>query len=94
MFSLFLIFRSDVKAQHLASFLDWARILSLKDSSTVFQRYGCLACVARILKHGKREDLLPYATYLLEWIVNADFKMCAGSNIQKLVYKIIQRIGK
>lgn len=46
-----------------------------------------------ILKHGKREDLLPHARNLLEWIVGAEFKNNPGSNVQKLVYKIIQRIG-
>lgn len=56
-------------------------------------KYGTLASVAMILKHGKREDLLPHARKLLEWIVSAEFKNNPGSNVQKLVYKIIQRIG-
>lgn len=68
--------------------------LSLSTDSSVFVKYGTLACIATILKHGKREDLLPYARRLLEWIINAEFKNNVGSNIQKLVYKIVQRIGK
>ena len=44
-----------------------------------------------ILKHGKREDLLPHATNLLQWVIAAEFKKDSG--VQKLVYKIVQRIG-
>lgn len=87
------ITRQDVKEKHLASFFDWAKQLSISPESNIFVCYGSLACVATILKHGKREDLLPYAPSLLEWIVNAEFKNNSGANIQKLVYKIIQRIG-
>uniref|UniRef100_A0A6P7FPZ1 Tubulin-specific chaperone D n=1 Tax=Diabrotica virgifera virgifera TaxID=50390 RepID=A0A6P7FPZ1_DIAVI len=87
------ITRNDVKEKHLSSFLEWAKALSLSNDSNVFVIYGSLACVATILKHGKREDLLPYTRNLLQWVVNAEFKNKSGSNIQKLVYKIIQRIG-
>ncbi|XP_018565799.1 tubulin-specific chaperone D [Anoplophora glabripennis] len=87
------ITRYDVKEKHLTSFLDWAMELSLSKDSNVFVKYGTLACIATILKHGKREDLLPHARRLLEWIINAEFKNNVGSNIQKLVYKIVQRIG-
>ncbi|CAH1175633.1 unnamed protein product [Phaedon cochleariae] len=87
------ITRNDVKEKHLSTILEWVKELSLSENSNVFVKYGTLACVATILKHGKREDLLPYARNLLEWIVNAEFRKNSGSNIQKLVYKIIQRIG-
>ncbi|XP_056642378.1 tubulin-specific chaperone D [Diorhabda sublineata] len=87
------ITRSDVKEKHLCSFLDWAKQLSTSNDSNVFVIYGALACVATILKHGKREDLLPYTRNLLQWVVNAEFRNNSGANIQKLVYKIIQRIG-
>lgn len=87
-------FRYDVKEKHLMSFFDWAMELSLAKDSNVFVKYGTLACIATIIKHGKREDLLPHARRLLEWIIHAEFKSNVGSNIQKLVYKIIQRIGK
>lgn len=87
------ITRHDVKEKHLSSFFDWVKQVSLSPESNIFVCYGTLACVATILKHGKREDMLPFAPSLLEWIVNAEFKNNSGSNIQKLVYKIIQRIG-
>ncbi|KAK9710946.1 Tubulin folding cofactor D C terminal [Popillia japonica] len=85
--------RNDVKEQHLKPFFDWASELSSNSEASVFIKYGTLASVAMILKHGKREDLLPHARNLLEWIVGAEFKNNPGSNVQKLVYKIIQRIG-
>ncbi|KAJ8938560.1 hypothetical protein NQ314_011450 [Rhamnusium bicolor] len=87
------ITRNDVKEKHLSQFFDWVIDLSLSKESNVFVKYGTLACIATILKHGKREDLLPYTRRLLEWIVNDEFKNNSGSNIQKLVYKIVQRIG-
>ncbi|KAJ8975558.1 hypothetical protein NQ317_000742 [Molorchus minor] len=83
----------DVKEKHMSSFFEWAIELSSNKNSNVFVKYGSLACVATILKHGKREDLLPYTRRLLTWIINAEFKNNSGSNIQKLVYKIVQRIG-
>lgn len=46
-----------------------------------------------ILKHGKREDLLPHASKLLQFVINADFRSDSGSNVRKLVYKVVQRIG-
>ncbi|KAB0802179.1 hypothetical protein PPYR_04365 [Photinus pyralis] len=85
--------RYDVKEQHLSSFFEWACKLSIASDSIVFVKYGCLASVAMVLKHGKREDLIHHAPYLLKWIINAEFKVNPGTNIQKLVYKNIQRIG-
>lgn len=79
--------------EHLSSFFEWACSESTKEDGSVFEKYGTLACVAMILKHGKREDLLPHARKLLQWVINAEFKSSSGANVQKLVYKIIQRIG-
>lgn len=85
--------RIDVKELYMSSFFTWACELSVQKDSSVFVKYGTLASVAMILKNGKREDLLPHATKLLQWIINSEFKNNPGSNVQKLVYKIIQRIG-
>lgn len=82
-----------MKELHLESFLNWAMDMSSAEGSNVFVRYGTLACIATILKHGKREDLLPFGRKILEWIINADFKNNSGANVQKMAYKIIQRIG-
>ncbi|XP_066141125.1 tubulin-specific chaperone D [Euwallacea fornicatus] len=85
--------RNDVKEKHLVPFFDWVREQSLAQESNVFVKYGTLACIAMIIKHGKREDILPHAQKLLAWIINSEFKDSSGTNVQKLVYKIIQRIG-
>lgn len=87
-------YRIDVKEKYLSSFFDWACAASSDKDSNVFVKYGTLACVAAILKHGKREDLLPYARDLLRWIINAEFKNNSGATIQKLAYKILQRLGR
>lgn len=47
-----------------------------------------------ILKNGKREDLLPHARTLLQWVIKDEIKQGSGSIVQKLVYKNVQRIGK
>lgn len=88
------IFRNDVKEKHLSAFFDWVVEQSLASNSNVFVKYGTLACIAVIIKHGKREDMLPHASKLLSWIINSEFKESSGTSVQKLVYKIIQRIGK
>lgn len=87
------ITRNDVKEAHLESYLDWAISLSLKRESNIFMKHGLLASVAMIIKHGKRDDLLPHARKLLNEIMRDEFKSNSGTNIQKLVFKIIQRIG-
>lgn len=86
-------FRTDVKEKYLDEFISWACNLSVSKSSSSFVKYGTLSSIAMILKHGKREDVLPHAQKLLAWIINDEIKNHPGSNIQKLVYKIIQRIG-
>ncbi|KAF5295539.1 hypothetical protein FQR65_LT10402, partial [Abscondita terminalis] len=85
--------RYDIKGEYLPSFFEWAFTLSIAPDTMVYIKYGCLSSVAMILKHGKREDLLPFAPKLLSWIINAEFKNNPGTNVQKLVYKNIQRIG-
>jgi hypothetical protein len=55
---------------------------------------GALAAVASILKHGKREDLLPHASSLLKCILASKYQDNPGVFIRKLSIKVIQRIGK
>lgn len=85
--------RSDVKEQYLDLYLQWAMHLAVDKDSSAFIKYGILSSIAMLLKHGKRDDLLPHAPSILRWIINAEFKNDPGTNIQKLVFKIIQRIG-
>ncbi|XP_026481813.1 tubulin-specific chaperone D [Ctenocephalides felis] len=83
--------RNDVKDKYLAQFFDWA--CQVNENLTVDVKYGILASVAAILKHGKREDLLPYSNKLLHWIINSQYKETNGALVHKYSIKIIQRIG-
>lgn len=82
-----------MKEKHLLEYLNWTISLSLSFDISVFAKEGTLSSVAMILKHGKREDLLPHAQKLLQWIITDDVKINSGTNVQKLIYKIVQRIG-
>ncbi|XP_075153533.1 tubulin folding cofactor D [Haematobia irritans] len=83
--------RADIKDLYLERFFDW--VISQHQSGTVEIKFGQLAAVAAILKHGKREDLLPYADKLLQWIVSCQYKDGSDFLKYKSYIKIIQRIG-
>ncbi|CAG4992849.1 unnamed protein product [Parnassius apollo] len=90
--SKFLI-RSDVKEVYMGAFFDWACALhsNLKEEDTIY--YGVLAAVAAVLKHGKRNDLLPYAPKLLKWVTDQNYKQHSAMLVRKYGVKIVQRIG-
>ncbi|XP_063824172.1 tubulin-specific chaperone D [Ostrinia nubilalis] len=90
--SKFLI-RSDVKELYMGAFFDWACELhsNLKEEETI--HYGVLAAVAAVLKHGKRDDLLPFASKLLEWVTTQNYKQHNAMLVRKYGVKIVQRIG-
>ncbi|XP_034474683.1 tubulin-specific chaperone D [Drosophila innubila] len=83
--------RTDIKDLYLERFLDW--IIEQHQADTLQVKFGQLAAIAAILKHGKREDLLPYADKLLQWIVACQYK--DGNDFLKYKYfvKIVQRLG-
>ncbi|XP_030384442.1 tubulin-specific chaperone D [Scaptodrosophila lebanonensis] len=83
--------RADIKDLYLERFLDW--VIEQHQADTLNVKFGQLAAVAAILKHGKREDLLPYADKLLQWIVSCQYK--GGNDFLKYknYVKIVQRIG-
>lgn len=85
--------RVDIKNEYLPLFFDWACSIVSNKESSVFAQQGALSTIAMILKYGKREDLLPFATKLLRFIINTEYKDTPGTQIPKLGYKIIQRIG-
>lgn len=87
-------YRSDVKELYLGAFFDWARDLhsNLDDEKKI--HYGVLAAVAAVLKHGKGEDLLPFAPKLLDWVTKLNYKQHKLMLIRKYGVKIVQRIGK
>ncbi|XP_017047479.2 tubulin-specific chaperone D [Drosophila ficusphila] len=83
--------RSDIKDLYLERFLNW--IIDQHQADTVNVKFGQLAAVAAILKHGKREDLLPYADKLLQWITSCQYKDGNDFLKYKNYVKIVQRIG-
>ncbi|CAG9134138.1 unnamed protein product [Plutella xylostella] len=85
--------RGDVKEVYLGPFFEWACNLqtSVTGESTI--HYGVLAAVAAVLKHGKRDDLLPYAPKLLEWVAKLNFRQSNAMLVRKYGVKIVQRIG-
>lgn len=87
-----LLTRSDVKEVHLASFIDWACQI-ITNSESGWEKFGPLASLASILKHGKREDLLPHAPTILNCITESncyeDYYRLSG----KYAMKITSRIG-
>ena len=60
----------------------------------MFTHCGSLAAIAAILKHGKREDLLPHAPSLLKWILASKYRENPNTLVRKYGIKVIQRIGK
>lgn len=78
----------------MRSFFDWACDLhsNLQEENTIY--YGVLAAVAAVLKHGKRDDLLPFTPKLLEWVTSQNYKNHSAMLVRKYGVKIVQRIGK
>ncbi|XP_055598519.1 tubulin-specific chaperone D [Uranotaenia lowii] len=88
--SNFLI-RNDVKKVYLKDFLDWA--VSATDIY-VDPKNGPLTGIACVLKHGKREDLLPFVEKLADWVIHLDYeKIGKNFKIHKVCIKIGQRLG-
>ncbi|ALC39422.1 CG7261 [Drosophila busckii] len=83
--------RADIKDLYLERYLDW--IMDQHQADTLQVKFGQLAAVAAILKHGKREDLLPYADKLLKWIVGCQYKDVNDFLKYKYYIKIVQRLG-
>ncbi|XP_045447141.1 tubulin-specific chaperone D [Melitaea cinxia] len=90
--SKFLI-RSDVKELYMNSFFNWACDLHSNIQAEDTIHYGVLAAVAAVLKHGKRDDLLPYTPKLLEWVTTQNYKQHNAMLVRKYGVKIVQRIG-
>lgn len=90
--SKFLI-RSDVKELYMGAFFDWACDLhsNLQEEESI--HYGVLAAVAAVLKHGKRDDLLPLAPKLLAWVTKQNYQSHKAMLVRKYGVKIVQRIG-
>ncbi|XP_065333931.1 tubulin-specific chaperone D [Cloeon dipterum] len=79
--------RSDVIKPHLGIFFDWANKLEGNPPA------GVMAAVCWIFKHGKRDDLLPFATPMLRWAQKCTKGDQMFSLTHKFAMKLIQRIG-
>lgn len=82
------LIRIDIKDHYLPAYFDWVMKC---DHAEV--KFGQLAALSSILKHGKREDLLPHSTGLLKWLIGCDFKATSDFLKNKYFIKIIQRLG-
>lgn len=85
------LIRTEIKEIYLPSFFEW--VFHEVKQDDLYVRYGTLAAVAAILKHGKREDLLPIAPKILAWLLEQDFKSSSDFVLNKYFVKIIQRLG-
>uniref|UniRef100_A0A182PP00 Tubulin-specific chaperone D n=1 Tax=Anopheles epiroticus TaxID=199890 RepID=A0A182PP00_9DIPT len=86
------VIRNDVKMVYLEKMFDWA--MAVNADYRVDAKLGPLSAIACILKHGKREDLLPYVKRLSNWILHLDYDTISKDfKIYKTCIKICQRIG-
>lgn len=83
--------RNEIKEIYLEKFFDWCfeQIKNEDDHNNC----GPLIAIAAVLKHGKREDLLPYAPKLLNWTLEQNFQTSSDFLKNKFYIKIIQRLG-
>lgn len=85
------VVRIDLKDEYLPKFLQW--IVQSNQENISNLTIGQLSALSSILKHGKREDLLPHANMLLTWCLGCGYKEIADYLKQKYCIKIIHRLG-
>ena len=88
--------RPEIVTKLMPEFLDWSMQIIVnkgKDRIDDIAKMGALKSVAYIYKHGKREDLLKYASTVLKVIQEAKLEKHANVVIQKLGVKLVQRLG-
>ncbi|CAJ1075190.1 tubulin-specific chaperone D [Xyrichtys novacula] len=89
--------RPDVKQKCLGDFLDWSLTTvsetgdqSMKD---IMVLDGALQSLAKLFKHGKRDDLLQYAPTVLQCLEKKHLPDSSQAMLRKLGVKLIQRLG-
>uniref|UniRef100_A0A665URZ8 Tubulin-specific chaperone D n=1 Tax=Echeneis naucrates TaxID=173247 RepID=A0A665URZ8_ECHNA len=89
--------RPDVKQKHLGDFLDWnlSTISQTSDQSMrdIMVLDGALQSLAKLFKHGKRDDLLQYAPAILQCLEQKRLSESSQARLRKLGVKLIQRLG-
>lgn len=89
--------RPDVKQKRLGDFLDWslATLSQTNDQSVtdIMVLDGILQSLAKLFKHGKRDDLLPYAPTVLHCLEQKHLSESNQAMLRKLGVKLTQRLG-
>uniref|UniRef100_A0A3Q3G3V6 Tubulin-specific chaperone D n=1 Tax=Labrus bergylta TaxID=56723 RepID=A0A3Q3G3V6_9LABR len=89
--------RPDVKQKCLGDFLNWSlTTISETDDQSVKSTKeldGALQSLAKLFKHGKRDDLLQYAPTILQCLEKKRLSESSYSMLRKLDVKMIQRLG-
>uniref|UniRef100_A0A3Q3WQ25 Tubulin-specific chaperone D n=1 Tax=Mola mola TaxID=94237 RepID=A0A3Q3WQ25_MOLML len=89
--------RPDVKQKCLGDFLDWslATISQASDKSItdIMVLDGALQSLAKLFKHGKRDDLLQYAPTIVQCLEKKQLSESSQATLRKLCVKLIQRLG-
>lgn len=82
------LIRIDIKDRYLPVYCEW--VIAAGDSV----QFGQLAAVSSVLKHGKRADLLPHASKLLQWLLSCENYKTENDYLKnKYFIKIVQRLG-
>uniref|UniRef100_A0A3B3Z090 Tubulin-specific chaperone D n=1 Tax=Poecilia mexicana TaxID=48701 RepID=A0A3B3Z090_9TELE len=89
--------RPDVKQKHLGCFLDWS-LTSISQSSgdsmiEIRKLDGALQSLAKLFKHGKRDDFLQYAPIVLRNLEQKRLSESSEAMLRKIHIKLIQRLG-
>uniref|UniRef100_UPI0037E9BBBB tubulin-specific chaperone D n=1 Tax=Semicossyphus pulcher TaxID=241346 RepID=UPI0037E9BBBB len=89
--------RPDVKQKRLGDFLDWSltTVSETNDQSMrdIMVLDGALQSLAKLFKHGKRDDLLQYAPTVLQCLEQKHLSESSQAMLRKLGVKLIQRLG-
>ncbi|CAL9693227.1 unnamed protein product [Knipowitschia caucasica] len=89
--------RPDVKQKCLGGFLDWSFSTLSQANDQVLADIrvldGILQSLAKLFKHGKRDDLLPYASTVLQCLEKKHLSESSQAMLRKLEVKLTQRLG-
>ncbi|XP_063077112.1 tubulin-specific chaperone D [Engraulis encrasicolus] len=89
--------RPDVKQKRLGDFLDWSLSVIAQTSHLTMEGNiildGALQSLAQLFKHGKRDDLLPYASTVLQCLDKKCLGESGQAKLRKLCVKLVQRLG-
>jgi len=84
--------RPDTRETVLPAFLDWT-IRTFTEQEGEGEITGALMALCAVVKHGKREDLLPFTDTILAKLLEKKFREHGNSSIRKLSLKLVQRLG-